>query len=1262
MRIVFVRRCSTGINAQRIQALTFFVALWGAIYLSLLPAPPLFAQGNLSDPGLCYALADNGGADRADVLIRVDRSTNAPPIVVGATGTFNAESMAFLPGGVVLYTVEGTRLGTLSLATGAYTPLAPPILFGNGALGGLVINEIDGLTYHSTENLLYAVVRRSSADLLIRINPTTGGLAPFAPNVDYLVITVAGSPNNFQDIDDLAFDPITDQLYALSNSGLGGELVTINPVTGAATYIADFSNGDALEGLSFFNDGELYASSGGAPNSTSNRLYRVDKTTAALTNITSLSVGGNFDFEGIGCLTANAFLAVEKFTNGVDADLPTGPHLLVGEPVTWTYTIRNTGVITVDNITLVDNRLLPGTIQCPAFPLLNNGLPPTATLTCTATGIAVAGQYSNTATVTGIGYLPTKETINLTSSDPSHYLGVQPDLVIVKDDGGISTQPGNTLIYTLVYSNAGNSEVTGVQIEEQVPANTTFNPTSSSSGWLCTPDNSAGSFCTLALGTVAPGQRGTVNFAVTLIDSFPVGVNLVTNTAAISDDESHGADANPADNQSTDTTPVLAAAELEADKQAIWQDTGLIGGIDPGELVTYTIIVRNIGNQDVINVPLVDNPDPNSTLVVGSVSFTSGSGTITVGNTPGDTTIAATIAATIDRITGGAEARITYRVTINSPLPNNVDVIINRALVSNTIPLSTTVPALAVPDLSITKSDGGVTSIAGGTVVYTLVYANTGTRNATGVIIRETVPEHATFVAAASLPTLWSCPDGSGAGTICTTTVGPLIIGTGGSATFAIRSNSPLAAGVQQLENLARISDDGSNGDDPTPQNNLTTDTTPLNAVPDLILSKTDGGITTLPGATVVYTLTYTNDGTQDATGVIITETVPAHTRFSTVGSTPGWICAPGPEAGNLCTLAIGSLPAGATGSAIFAIQLDKALPAGVTAILNRAQIADDGRNGADPTPQNNEATENTPVVAAPDLLLFKDDGGVTAQPGGLIVYRLDYNNVGNRGAAGVTIVETVPAHTTFAPASSTAGWLCTPTNNAGSTCTIVIGVVAVDQPGAVNFAVTVNPQLPTGVVMTNNIARISDDGSNGLDPNSDNNQATDLTPLDAAPNLVVEKTADLSVVRPGDAVRYTLVYANIGNQDATGVVLRETLPEWTTFDAANSTPGWLCALDSATNRTICTLAVGDLPAGAQGVTPAHFAVIVSATIPREVKEILNVVTIADDGANGLPPAGQHSDEVVTPLIQPTALPAAHEPPAISTARITLFLPLIVAR
>lgn len=97
-----------------------YLAYWlfcVCLLLLLLPGHPVHAQVNPNDPTFCYTIADNGGSNDADVLIRIDRSTGTSTAVVWLTGTFNAEGMTFVPGGTTLYTVEGNQLGTLNLAT-----------------------------------------------------------------------------------------------------------------------------------------------------------------------------------------------------------------------------------------------------------------------------------------------------------------------------------------------------------------------------------------------------------------------------------------------------------------------------------------------------------------------------------------------------------------------------------------------------------------------------------------------------------------------------------------------------------------------------------------------------------------------------------------------------------------------------------------------------------------------------------------------------------------------------------------------------------------------------------------------------------------------------------------------------------------------------------------------------------------------------------------------------------------------------------------
>ena len=88
-------------------------------------------------------------------------------------------------------------------------------------------------------------------------------------------------------------------------------------------------------------------------------------------------------------------LTLEKATNGVDADTPTGPMIPAGNTVTWTYVVTNGSNAPVSDIAVTDSDI--GPISCPV-----DTLAPGASTTCTATGVATAGQYANEGTVSGI--------------------------------------------------------------------------------------------------------------------------------------------------------------------------------------------------------------------------------------------------------------------------------------------------------------------------------------------------------------------------------------------------------------------------------------------------------------------------------------------------------------------------------------------------------------------------------------------------------------------------------------------------------------------------------------------------------------------------------------------------------------------------------------------------------------------------------------------------------------------------------------------
>jgi uncharacterized repeat protein (TIGR01451 family) len=126
---------------------------------------------------------------------------------------------------------------------------------------------------------------------------------------------------------------------------------------------------------------------------------------------------------------------------------------------------------------------------------------------------------------------------------------------------------------------------------------------------------------------------------------------------------------------------------------------------------------------------------------------------------------------------------------------------------------------------------------------------------------------------------------------------------------------------------------------------------------PDLQLTKTsNAGERISAGGQIVYTLHYTNVGNVPATGVLVTETVPAFTTFSAGASSPHWVCEQNGAAGAQCIHAIDTLATGATGQIAFAVTVNHPLSPDATAITNTASIGDDQGSGADVTPTDNSS------------------------------------------------------------------------------------------------------------------------------------------------------------------------------------------------------------------------------------------------------------------------------------------------------------------
>jgi uncharacterized repeat protein (TIGR01451 family) len=78
-------------------------------------------------------------------------------------------------------------------------------------------------------------------------------------------------------------------------------------------------------------------------------------------------------------------ITIDKTTNGSD-----GPTILIGQPISWTYVVTNTGNVDLTDVSVTDDQGV--TVTCPQTTLAVG-----ASMTCTATGFAVAATTTTSA-------------------------------------------------------------------------------------------------------------------------------------------------------------------------------------------------------------------------------------------------------------------------------------------------------------------------------------------------------------------------------------------------------------------------------------------------------------------------------------------------------------------------------------------------------------------------------------------------------------------------------------------------------------------------------------------------------------------------------------------------------------------------------------------------------------------------------------------------------------------------------------------------
>ena len=240
--------------------------------------------------------------------------------------------------------------------------------------------------------------------------------------------------------------------------------------------------------------------------------------------------------------------------------------------------------------------------------------------------------------------------------------------------------PGDTLLYQLEFINSGNSGVPNVSVTDTPDANTTLvaGSVQASQGTITSGNNPGDTSVAVAIGTI-PGRGGRVfgSFLVTINNPLPPGVTQVSNQSrglvsgvpvSVSDDPSTAAP-----NDATVTQVTAAPAGTITKTATLLVDADGDGVPSAGDTLLYLFDFTNTGNTAFTGITAVDTPDSNTTLVAGSVQISRG--TITSGNSPGDTEVAIDIGT----IAVGERLTASFQVTIHNPLPLGVTQVSNQA-------------------------------------------------------------------------------------------------------------------------------------------------------------------------------------------------------------------------------------------------------------------------------------------------------------------------------------------------------------------------------------------------------------------------------------------------------------------------------------------------------------------------------------------------------------------------------------------------------
>lgn len=858
--------------------------------------------------------------------------------------------------------------------------------------------------------------------------------------------------------------------------------------------------------------------------------------------------------------------------------------IVIGSNVTFTLTLNNAGPNTATGV-VVQDQLPTGISFVSATPSQGNynaqtarwelgSVPSGAMPTLLLVGrVDQAGPRTNTAQVLeadqqDIDSTPGNNDPNEDDQDSVTISAPLINLSLDKTVDNASPNLGDNLTFTLSLTNSGPDAGTDIQVRDLLPSGLAYVSHSTPTGTYNT-----------ATGIWDVGSLSSTGTATLTIVANLTTANPVTNTAEVTaadqpDSNSTPGNNNPDEDDQSSVTVAAMQSDLSLEK------TVDIAAPNLGDTITFEIAVSNAGPNNATGVVVQD------VLPTGLsfVSFTASAGNYnsansqwTIGNLANGGRQTLQLLARVDAIDtmlNVSEVLAADQTDPNSTPGNNVPSENDQDSVTITPQQS---------DLSLTKVVDKPRANVGETVKFTVDVTNDGPNAATNVTVKDLLPSGLSFVS--SDPSQGVYDSASGVWTVGT-------IANRGTASLDLFGRIETSG---DKVNSAEVLSADQFDPDSMPGNGIAAEDDQDSAsisppVIDLSLIKQIDSPRPNLGQTIRYTINVTNDGPDDATGVVVADDLPTGLILVSSSATAGSYDV------NSGRWNIGTIPLKTTVTLRIDARLNTTVPT-----TNFAEVLKADQFDVDSVPGNSDPNEDdysavTFMLAEANLSLTKTVDDPTPNFGNNVTFTVNVTNGGIDTATGVTVLDLLPNGLDYVSATPNIG-----TYNA-STGIWTIGQLAVAQSASlilVAKSTTDSPVVNTAEVYS----------SDQFDPNStpgNNVPAEDdqgsVEVVGQLIDLALTKGVDDSTPNVGDRIQYTLTLTNSKPAQATGVAVRDLLPAGVTFQSSNATRGsynsstGIWTIGNVNGGESVTLA---LIASVDGITPVvNSAEVIAANQP----------------------------------------------------------------